>query len=509
MNQKLAALAALSPRRRAGFAVIAGGVAALGLAPFDFWYLSLPAFAVLLSLIGGAASARATFRTAWLGGTAYFAVALHWIVEPFLVDIAVHGWMAPFALVLMAGGMALFWAVAGWIAARAAPVGFARVWAVSGLLVLTEYARATILTGFPWAHPGHALISSEWLIAAAWVGPHGLTALVMVMAAALVSAWLRWRMSVAAISLVPFIGLGLLPLTPNAPMPASDAPVIRLIQPNAPQHLKWLPEFIPVFFQRGLELTATPAGPLGAPDLVIWPETSLPVLLNESDAVRVRMANAANAPVIVGAQRLDGFRARNTLVVMTDTGEITEVYDKHHLVPFGEYLPFDDQVRRFGLAALADNLPGGFQPGDGPTVLDLGPLGRAFAMICYEAIFPGYIRDVPRPDWMVHITNDAWFGQFSGPFQHLAIARLRAVEQGLPVLRTANTGVSAVIDARGEVRAFLPLGEAGALDVQLPPPLPPTVYARMGDLPVLLAVLLVTGGTVLRARRRSALQLPD
>jgi apolipoprotein N-acyltransferase len=494
MNQPVTArLAALAGWPRAALAGAVGAVAALGQAPFDLWPLVFPAFAVLLLVIATAQTPRAAARVAWVAGTAHFAVALHWIVEPFFVDAARHGWMAPFALILMAGGMALFWAFAAWVGARLTVPGAVRIWGLAGALVLAEWLRATVLTGFPWAHPGHALIGSGWLAAAAWIGPHGLSMLVLFGAA--LAAWLvMTRRSLVGLAvLVPWVALGLVPLAPTAPQPAADAPVIRLIQPNAPQHLKWRPDMIPVFFQRGLDLTA--AAPvdaaLGAPDLIVWPETSLPVLLGRSDTARAAISDAAgDVPVIVGAQRYAGSRPRNGLAVLDGVGDISAIYDKHHLVPFGEYLPLEDQLARLGAAALAATLPGGFRPGDGPALLDMGPLGRAFPMICYEAIFPGYIRQMPRPDWMLHITNDAWFGTFSGPYQHLALARLRAAEQGLPVLRAANTGISAVIDARGRVTSALALNGSGVLDARLPPPLPATPYARTGDWPVLIAVIL-------------------
>jgi apolipoprotein N-acyltransferase len=305
----------------------------------------------------------------------------------------------------------------------------------------------------------------------------------------------------------PMLGALLaLALLPPAPAPGPDAPVVRLVQPNAPQHLKWREDMIPVFFQRALDLTAaTPEGP--PPALVVWPETTLPVLLERSDAARARIAAAAQgAQVLLGGQRFEGFRARNTSALLAPDGRIAQVYDKHHLVPFGEYMPGGAAAEALGLGGLAEVLAGGYSPGPGPALIDMGgALGRAFPMICYEAIFPGYIRQVDRPGWMVHLTNDAWFGNFSGPFQHLALARLRAAEQGLPVLRAANTGVSAVIDARGHVAAALPLNAAGFLDAALPPPLPPTVYARTGDLPALLLALLATAAALASGRWRRPL----
>lgn len=499
-------VAALSPRQRLGVAAGCGGIAALGLAPFDLWPLGWAGLAGLLLLVAVAATPPRAALLAWVGATAYFAVALHWIVEPFFVDAPRHGWMAPFALVLLAGGLALFWLLAGWLAARLVPVTrpVLRIVALAGLLVLAEAARATIFTGFPWAHPGHILIGSPLLALAPLAGPHGLTLVVVGIAAGIAAALLSrpvWAIGLAA---APVLGAVIvLTLAPADEAPAPDGPIVRLIQPNAPQHLKWRSDMVPVFFERGLDLTAAApieGGP--APDLIVWPETALPVLLERSDAARARISEAGGAAqVLLGGQRFEGFRARNTAALLTPRGLIRQVYDKHHLVPFGEYMPGGVLAEALDLRGLAEIMGGGYSPGPGPEVIDIGgPLGRAFPMICYEAIFPGYIRQVPRPDWMVHLTNDAWFGAFSGPYQHLAIARLRAAEQGLPVLRAANTGVSAVIDARGHVRASLPLNEAGFLDAALPAALPPTIYARTGDLPVLVLVLLATGAAVLAAR---------
>ena len=478
--------------RRAAWSFGAGGVAALGLAPFDLWMLGLLGFAIGLACVAGADRPA---RMAWVFGLGYFALSLHWIVEPFFVDAARHGWMAPFALILMAGGMALFWMAAGWLAS-AVSGGLGPQWRAVLLalaLTLAEGARAYVLSGFPWAHPGHGLIDTPLLATAAWVGPHGLT-LIMLGAAAGLAALTPLRATVAYAALVGTVSLW---PGPDAAVVAEDAPRVRLIQPNAPQHLKWDPEMIPIFYERALALTRD-----ADVALVVWPETALPVLLEDSAMLRAEIAEAAGVPVIFGVQRFPERRARNTLALIAPDGAITDIYDKHRLVPFGEYMPVRRLAAWAGIDGLAAVANGGYHPGTGPATLDLGgPLGRAFVMICYEAIFPQYLRQVARPDWQLHITNDAWFGSFSGPYQHLALARLRAAEAGLPVLRAANTGVSAVIDGHGRVLDQLPLNVAGALDVALPPPLPPRLYARLGDGPVLGLVFLVFAGLSWRFRQ--------
>ena len=483
-----------------GIAVLFGLLAALGLAPFDLPLLALVGFAGLMLAILPAQTPRQAFLVGLFGATGYFGLALHWIVDPFFVDPWRHGWMAPFALLFMASGMALFWGSATALAARLTAPGAGRAVLLALALTLAEILRAYVLTGFPWAHPGHIWIGSPLMGLAAWIGPHGLTLVTLSLAAGLTAAlWAR-----PGLALLPVAGLiGLFAAgfaIPAAPGAAEDAPVMRLVQPNAPQHLKWQPEMIPVFFRRALDLSAQASGG-AAPALIIWPETSLPALLRNSDEWRAEIARASGAAqVILGGQRLVEGMARNSLIHLDAAGAVTAIYDKHHLVPFGEYVPLTGMARTLGLRGLAEAAGPGYAPGQGPQRLDLGRFGQVFPMICYEAIFAQYIRQVERPDWMVQITNDAWFGGFSGPYQHLELAQLRAAEQGLPLLRAANTGVSAVIDARGQVLASLPLGQHGALDTVLPPALPATIYARTGDGPIAALLLVVLGLAAIRQR---------
>lgn len=472
--------------------VLAGLGAALGQAPWGLWYLALPSFALGLSLI---ARAGRPFWVALAFGTAHFALSLHWIVEPFLIDAAATGWLAPGALIGVAVGFGLFWAVAGWLGRR---IGGCAV-GVAVTLAGVELLRSYLLTGFPWALPGHILIDTPALPAASLLGAHGLGLMVLLGAALIVSTGPVRRAAGVALWALPF-GLGV--AMPPAPQAAADAPVVRLIQPNAPQHQKWDPDFIYVFFRRGLaETAATPQG--RAPDAVVWPETSLPELLRHSDDVRAMLSAAAQGkPVVIGAQRFDeAGRPRNSLLLLTgEAGEVAQIHDKYRLVPFGEFLPFDSFFSAIGIGALASQLAGGYEPGDGPALIDVPGLGPVQPLICYEAIFPQELRRVERPRAILHLTNDAWFGTFAGPQQHLALARLRAAEAGLPLMRAANTGVSALIDARGQVLSSLPLGQAGHLDVTVPPPLPRTAYIMTGDWAVLIVLLLSGGGLWARQR---------
>ncbi|OSP56852.1 apolipoprotein N-acyltransferase [Pseudoruegeria sp. SK021] len=532
-------------RRRALAAAGLGGGVALGQAPFALPLVALAALALALVLCLRGRTVRQAAGLGWAFGAGYFAVTLHWIVEPFLVDIARHGWMAPFALVLMAGGLALFWGLAFGLAVWAAkptPDGaFGRVGlALIVTFTLSEMLRSVIFTGFPWGLLGTIWIDTPLRLLAGWGGPHALGALTVAIALLVAQALVlrsRQQQGLALGAAVLVLGGAFLAgaardraIPRKAP---ADAPIVRVIQPNAPQDQKWLPEMMPVFWARQLDLTRWGSVPVpdvaagtaqgatessapdvvapSAPDVVVWPEVSLPYLLGSRPWADADIADAAGgAPVLVGAQRIDGPRLLNSLAVIDAEGAITDVYDKHHLVPFGEYIPGGALVRRLGWTGLATDRLGGFDAGPGPAVLDLTAqtppsgrsLGRVLPLICYEAIFPRHAQ-VPgqRPDWIVQITNDAWFGNFAGPQQHLDQARMRAVEQGLPLVRAANTGISAVIDPAGRIVSALPLNVEGALDAALPAALPPTLFARVANVPLLIILAALAAGVVVTRRR--------
>ncbi len=478
---------------RLALAAGAGALAAFGLAPYGIWPLTLLALALLPWLLTG--PARWVAALGWAFGTGYFAHALIWIVEPFLVDVERHGWMAPFALVFLAAGLALFWGAAFWAAARFAQTSLARAGMLVATWSLAEAARGTVLTGFPWAAPAQVWVGTWAAQLLAWIGPHGLTALTL--AAVLLPAAARHgrqRPGRAAASLLPAAALALPALWLGQALPGEmpSTGTVRLVQPNAPQDQKWDPAMMPVFFQRLIDYTA--ARP--HPDLIVWPETAVPTLLEYAAPTFEVMADAAGGtPMAVGIQRSEGPRSYNSLAHLDGAGRIAAIYDKHHLVPFGEYIPGGDIAARFGLRGFAAQEGDGYSAGPGPQVIAFGKLGLGLPLICYEAVFPQDSRGTAeRPDFLLQITNDAWFGEFAGPYQHLAQARMRAIEQGLPMVRVANTGVSAMIDPKGRIIAEIGLGQAGFVDAPLPAPLPPTLYARTGDLPAILALLALAGG---------------
>ncbi|WP_243695713.1 apolipoprotein N-acyltransferase [Rhodovulum adriaticum] len=502
-----ARLTRLWQRRGVQMATAIGlGVAlALGQAPYGLCPLALAGLTGLTFLISRADGPGQAARLAWAGGAGHFALALSWIVEPFLVDIRTHGWMAPFALAGMAGGLALFWMAAGAFAGWAGRGPRGRALAFALALAAVELARGYVLTGFPWALAGHIWIGTAPVQLAALTGQYGLT-LVTALAVALPFAlphgpgrMLGAGLGAALLGGVALWGAARLD-TPLPPRP--EAPQIRLVQPNAAQHLKWRRDMVPVFWERLIGYTAAPGVPV--PDLIVWPETSVPYLLNHADGALATIALAADGPpVMLGIQRRDGPRTHNSLAVIGAGGRVTQLYDKHHLVPFGEYIPLGHILGRFGIKGLAANDVYGYAPGPGPRVLNLGPhLGQALPLICYEAVFPQDLRTDTRPGWLVQITNDAWFGTRSGPYQHLALAQLRAVETGLPMVRAANTGVSAVIDPMGRITHSLPLHTEGALTAPLPPALSATPYARTGDWPIAALLLAALAGFVARRARK-------
>jgi apolipoprotein N-acyltransferase len=474
-----------------------GAAFALGQPPFDLWWVAVIALVGVFALLRWDDSPKSAAWTGWVFGVGYFTLSLHWILEPFQVDAATTGWMAPFALVGLAAGLALLWALAFWLGRR---VGFGPFF-VAVFWAALEFARAYMLTGFPWGLVGYVWAPTMMAQWHAVIGPHGLT-LVTLLVAALIAQGMVTRsppkVGGGIIAVAALFGAAIW-MTP-VPQDLADRPVVRLIQPNAPQHQKWDRDFIPIFFNRQVDFTAQ----LPKPDLIVWPETAVPNLLDMAGpALEIIADAAAGTPVVLGIQREEEGRYYNSLITLDRTGATSELYDKHHLVPFGEYMPAASLFARFNILGLAARADAGYSAGPGPALIDLGALGRALPLICYEAVFPQDVNGAPsRPDVLLQITNDAWFGTRAGPQQHLAQARLRAIEQGLPMIRVANTGISAVIDPAGRIVDSLPLGRAGFLDVAVPAPLAPTLYSRTGDW-FALAALLVVFGTLIGLERRN------
>lgn len=494
-------------RRLAAF--VAGALSALALAPFYATPLLVVGFCLLVWLLDGIAPSQRKLRSAaltgWFFGLGYFLVGVYWMVFSFFVQADQFAWMAPIAVLAMPSFLGLFSAGAAVLAIVFWRPGWRRILVFAVAWSLFEYARGHVLTGLPWNLPGQAFAGlAVTAQTAAWWGAYGLSLIVVTLCAApaatLSGAKAAFNGAIAAVAgFAVLLAVGAVRLAVTDAPDRSDA-FVRIVQPNIAQRQKidparWSDNF-------AAHLTLTDGLP---PDtrrvFVVWPENSVPVLNEVGDALAaLGKSLPSNAVLIAGSVRRDTDdndvqRFYNAIGVFAQTPRgrrAVAFYDKHHLVPFGEYLPLKNLLRAVGLSQLAP-FEEGFTPGAGPRTLSVG--GPSFSpLICYEAIFPGAIHPKDnRPEWLVTVTNDAWFGDTSGPRQHLDQARLRTIETGLPMARAANTGISALIDARGVYRERLKLYTSGRIDAALPAPLAPTLYARAGDAGFFALVLLFAG----------------
>ena len=496
-------------------ALLAGLIGALGFQPLGLWPLTILAFAALLWLIGEAPRLRSALARGWWFGVGHFTLGLNWIATAFTFQAAMPAWLGWIAVVLLSLYLAVYPAVAAGLAWRygrrdplALTLWFAAAW------IVTEWLRATLFTGFAWNPEGVALIGTPVARLAAWVGTYGLSGVLVLMAGTvLLLLRRRWR-SAGAIGGAVAVATALTLLAPAAPPPTETA--IRIVQPNIGQQDKWRPGFSDEILRRLGNLSAPGAG---APRLLLWPEAAItePFEDGRRDPRRQEDVAFTRAQVqsllapgdlllaggitVRSADRRRATSATNSVFAVAGGGRMLGRYDKAHLVPYGEYLPMRPILSAIGLSRLA---PGDldFDPGPGPRSLDLPLVGRIGFQLCYEIIFSGEVVDrANRPNLIFNPSNDAWFGSW-GPPQHLAQARLRALEEGLPVLRATPTGVSAVIDADGRLVDSIPSG-AGVIDAQLPAPKPATLFARLGNaLPLLLALVLAAAAIAVGRRAR-------
>lgn len=514
-----ASLPALSPWRRRGVLVAAGMAAALALPPVHLIPLLWLALPVLLLLLGRAQNRRHAFATGWWFGLGHFSLGLYWVAHAFLVDPLRHGWMIPFALTALGAGMGLFTGLTTLLAhALAWRSPLARVLALAAAWTVVEWLRSWLFTGFPWNLLGTAWMPLDAMLQpAAWIGTYGLTLITMAVAGMpLLLLEERGRRGVVA------TGLALLALAALASAGAmrladgTSATVpgvrLRLVQPDIPQALKWADGMRVDHLRRQIELSRSPG--FDQITHVVWAETAVPYYLDADDSARaaVSMAAPPGGALIAGAPRRTPIGAArtevwNSLFAVDDQGRIVASYDKVHLVPFGEYMPLRGLIPPSIEKMTAGSID--FSFGTARTTLALPGAPPASPLICYEIIFPDeVVGPGQRPGWIVNLTNDGWFGLSAGPYQHFASARLRAVEEGLPVVRVANTGISAVIDGYGRVLTRLGLGAADIADSDLPVALPPTPYARWGALLSLALAGLASAvaAAVEGARRRSSRQ---
>jgi apolipoprotein N-acyltransferase len=511
--------------KRAAIALLAGALSALAMAPFNAWPVLFLTFPIMVWLIDGAGAGRlrgvpAAAMAGWWFGLGYFVPGLYWIGYAFLVDASTFAWLMPFAVLGLPAYLALFTAFGFALARSLWTRDASRVIALAASLTISEWLRGQVLTGFPWNAFGYALSEPLALAqTASLVGLWGLTFLsvaIFASPAVLIDGTSRgrkpWIAPVIAVLLLIAMGIfGAARLTQQPTTTVANVK-LRIMQPNLQQDVRFNYAAKAEVMQKYLTLSDRASGPqsTGVHDVsvLIWPESAFPFFLTrEPDAMAeiadllpkgtVLVTGAVRAPDTPPGVRIT--RAYNSIYVIDHDGSVLSTYDKLHLVPFGEFLPFQDWMEKLGFVQLT-KVQGGFIPGTRRRTMEIPNAPRALPLICYEAIFPGDVvaRD-DRPGWIVNLTNDGWFGISTGPYQHLQQVRLRAIEQGLPVVRAANTGISAVIDPLGRIVARLGLGLEGVLDSGLPSAIAPTIYARSGDIP---AAVIVIAGLIFVIRRR-------
>jgi len=520
--------------RRALMAFLAGAASVLALAPINLWPILFLTFPPLVWLLDGSASTRwggagSAFVVGWWFGFGYFVAGLHWIGAAFLVDAETFGWLLPFAVTLLPAGLAVF-AGAGLAVARLlwAPGRF-RILTLAAALSGAEWLRGHLFTGFPWNTFGYALTTPLPLAESVAVfGIWGLTFVaIAVFASPAVMAdeagetrWPLMPVVLAGCTLAALATYGAVRLARH-PTESVDGVHLRIMQPNIPQDDRFNYAAKQQIMSRYVVLSSGIGGPGaggrasagGLRDIthLIWPESAFPFFLTREPDALAAIADLLppNTTLITGAAtRIEpvpgrsGLHAYNSVYAIDHTGTILASYDKLHLVPFGEYLPFQDSLERFGLTQLTQ-VQGGFVAGERRRKLAIPGAPEMLPLICYEVIFPG--EAVPkgeRPGWLLNLTNDAWFGISIGPYQHFQQARVRAIEEGLPLIRAANSGISAVIDPFGRVVGALPLGHEGLLDSALPRAAAITIYARIGDILFFVVIsATILAGTIVRLKK--------
>ncbi len=513
------AVALLTGWKRQLLAFGLGAVAALGFAPYHFLLAPLLAFILLIWLVDGCLFVRTAFVTGWSFSFGQFLTGLYWVTQGIVVFSDQLFWFVPIVLFILPGGLALFPATAialyKWIVRR---FGFSRIASLiifALLWVTAEWLRGHVLSGFPWN-----LLATIWgdslgiLQTVSLVGAYGLSLLTvfwLIVPASLVGPTAdpdrRQAAVTVVMAMISFVALGLWGGHRLATSVVSFVPGVqlRILQPNIPQQEKWARDKREANLQLHLTMqTAQSEVPITH---VIWPETSASFFLDRSprELSLIAKATPAKGLTLVGTPRRSGgdeIRLWNSLQAVDEGGEIIATYDKTHLVPLGEYVPLRG-ILPFAKAVYGET---DYSAGTGPVTLHLPGLPPVSPLICYESIFPGAVVNRQDPAaWLLNITNDAWFGTSTGPYQHLLAARLRAIEEGLPLVRSAASGISAVVDPWGRVLASLPLVTRGSLDSGLPQPAPPTLYARVADaslLALFAGFALLASIVEIRARRR-------
>ncbi|WP_300396678.1 apolipoprotein N-acyltransferase [uncultured Sphingobium sp.] len=502
-------------------ALLAGLLSATGFAPLSLWPVTLVCLAALIILIAKASDRRTAFLRGWLFGVGHFTLGLNWIAHAFTFQDAMPHWFGYGAVILLSLYLAVYPGLATlgawWMTHRFALSPTASLFMLAACWIVTEFLRATLFTGFAWNPLGVILLPTGAAISATVIGTYGLGALVILAAGALMFA-VHGQARLGGVIAAPIVLLALIGWITPAPLTPAGAPRVRVVQPNIGQEEKYSVE---AEYRNFEKLRILSGAPRPAPRLIFWPEAAIPAYLDMEPDWRARLAGLLGPGdlLLTGGDKVyfktvdqngvpvsELAGANNSVWIVTPQATIAGRYSKAHLVPYGEYLPMRHILEPIGLSRL---VPGDadFWPGPGPQSLTLpATLGRPSlkmgVQICYEIIFSGQVIDRDdRPAFLFNPSNDAWFGGW-GPVQHLAQARLRALEEGMPIIRSTPTGVSAIIDARGQIVRSIAPNRAGYLDSGLPPALAPTPFSRFGNiLPALFTLGLL--GAAVATRRRS------
>jgi apolipoprotein N-acyltransferase len=497
----------------------AGAASAAALPPYGLWpvlFVTIPTLVAGLDAVSqrGRAVVKRGFLAGFLFGSGYFLISLMWIANAFLVEADLYGWMIPFALAGLSAYLAVYWGLATMVTVMTTRPGLPRIAMLAASLALADWLRGHLLSGFPWNTPGYVTAGLPGLAqSAAVVGIYGLSFLVLLCAGLPALAFARPRRGELAVAAVLLAIAAIATLAGDTRLAAPSATPtglkLRLVQGNVPQDTKWDADQARSIFARYLALSRSGAdggSPLGSNALVIWPESALPFLVDESPVALREIADLLppGTRLLLGALRRDAGppqRVYNSIIAIDGDGRIEALYDKVRLVPFGEFLPFSRWLDPIGIRRFIA-APQGFTAGETTPVMHLPGIPPFVPLVCYEAIFPEQANRHDQAKWLLNLTNDAWFGSSSGPYQHLAQARFRAIETGLPMVRVANTGITAIFDGYGRKIGELKLGVEGTMDAVLPQALPETLYARLGDMLFFMAILS-TAATAIRFSLRA------
>jgi apolipoprotein N-acyltransferase len=493
-----------------GFSFLAGLASALGFAPLGMVPVTIVAFAFLIVAIEAAPTLRSALARGWWFGLGQFVVGLNWIATAFTYQAAMPPWLGWVAVVLLSFYLAIYPAAAAglaWRWGRGSRLSLSLIFAAAW--IVTEWLRGTMFTGFAWNPVGVILIDSFLVWPAPFIGTYALSGIVVLLAGLFLPLLTGavWRLAFAIALIAGLTQLPPLWWRPDDPAALASRPAIRIVQPNIPQEERWDPELAARNFLKQPAMTGLPGR---EPRLIFWPESAIPYNLHTDVEAQRLIAEVIGPRDLLLAGGIEQatpppgaeFAEYNSLFVLGPGARILARYDKAHLVPYGEYLPMRPLLSAIGLSRLAPGA-GDIIAGPGPQTLDLPGIGRMGGQICYEIVFSGDVVDpANRPDFLFNPSNDAWFGAW-GPPQHFAQGRLRALEEGIPIIRSTPTGISAIVDARGRIVASLPQHEAGVIDGRLPLATPPTLFARFGNiLAFAFALLLIAAAIAVRRKTR-------